>query len=177
MANDCARGGSIRFDFQYPVKLNKIGLMDVDERKYDFIELYTVNGERHRHDANGYGDNSIETIKFNVDDVKTLIVTFPGSGAIRYIDFCHDCGNLDRAREKAVDKFYPPPGRRPYENSNSAKYLDGIIDDLNKAVSTHLTFKVNKKYRSRRGHCLKDQDVAVFYEMKTSTPVMAKSCK
>ena len=175
-ANDCGYGGSIRFDFRYPVKLNKIGLMDVDEDKFDFIELRTVHGETHKHDANGYGNNSIETIKFNVDDVTTLIVTFPGSGAIRYIDFCHDCGDVDEAREKAVHKFYPSPHKRPYENRNSAKYLNGIVDNLNNAVSTHLTWKVNHKYRSRPGHCLENQDIAVFYEMETSTPKRASKC-
>ena len=176
IANDCYGGGTIQFDFRYPVKLNKIGLMDVDEDKFDFIEIHTVHGEMHKHDAKGYGNDSIETIKFNVDDVKTLKVTFPASGAIRFIDFCHDCGNLDQERENAVEAFYPSPHTRNYENSDSAHYLDGIAESLGNAVSTHLTWKVNQKYRSRAGHCLENQDVAVFYEIKTSTPVGASKC-
>ena len=34
----------------------------------------------------------------------------------------------------------------------------------------------NSTHQQRNGHCLKDQDVAVFYEMKTSTPAGASRC-
>ena len=83
VASDCQRGGKIHFVFRYPVYLNKIGLMDMDEKIFDIIKVVTDTGEEHVHFANGYGDNSIETIQFNLNDVKWVTVTFPNSGAIR----------------------------------------------------------------------------------------------
>ena len=94
----------------------------------------------------------------------------------RFIDFCHDCGDLDRLREKAVDAFYPSPTDKHYENANSEQHLESLIPDLTKAISTHLTHQVNHKYRHDSGHCLYHQDLSVFFEMATSTPKSADQC-
>ena len=175
-ANDHNRGGKIVFDFRYPVKLRKIGLMDFAEWSGEWIEVKTKDGRVQKHRFKGYGENSIEEVQLNRNDVVKLTVNFPGSGAIRYIDFCHNCGTHDRERQKNVDHYYPAPRSRHYENKASVLRFLEMIPDLNRAL-VRIVGGVVRRYTSNRHHCLFQKSPSVAVKVLVSSPVGAMNCR
>ena len=175
-ADDNARGGKIVFDFRYPIKLKHMGLMDVDESPGDWIEYQTTDGKKHKHHVRGYGDNSIEKIKFFRSKVKKLTISFPGSGAVRYLEFCHDCGKDQRKRENDVDRYYPSPTQRAFENADSVEAFLAILPQVNRELS-NLCERTLRQYTSNRNHCLYYKNPTCHVQLLVSTPVNANNCR
>ena len=169
-------GGKMVFEFRYPVHLRKIRLMDADEGIGDYITVWTRDTGVHKHLIKGYGDNSIETIGFNLKKVYRVEIFFPGSGAVAFIDFCHMCGEEERQREEEIDQYYPPPDVRDYENEESIAQLQAMIPELNAALTTILQVGL-RPYSIQPNHCLYRKSPKVIVQLLPSTPVSANDCR
>ena len=177
------KGGTLVFDFRYPVTLNSIGLMDADDGAGDHITVYSYpkrGNHKEKHFIKSYGDNSIETIQLNRKNVYRLDVFFPGSGAVRFLDFCHICGEEARERQTDIDGYYPAPQSRGYENKDSVAYFLSIVPELNDRLSRILEDALRDRYvnnRNERSHCLYRKDPKAVVAIQVATPVSANNCR
>jgi hypothetical protein len=110
-------GGTITFDFDNPVQLYEIVLIDVDMVEISTMKCYA--GGRMMADVQPYpaGDNSCQRIGFGAEKVDRLEVSFTGSGGIAELSFvpCREEVVFDRtltgiplwmrAGEKMSDQF------------------------------------------------------------------------
>ncbi len=91
--DDDAAGGTITFDFAYPVRVDEVGILDIDEGLAGTVTardgLGMVIGSIGM--ANDLGNNSVQTVELGVSGVRSLEIHFPGSGAVSGIVFCADC--------------------------------------------------------------------------------------
>jgi hypothetical protein len=88
--DDNSAGGTISFNFAQgkPVKLEHIGLLDMDKNNFDHIEVYTWKGEHKIINFQGYGKNSMIDVIVNIAEMKQLVVYFVGSGAVAEVGLC-----------------------------------------------------------------------------------------
>jgi hypothetical protein len=88
--NDCPNGGSITFEFELPVTMRAIGVMDMDSPTSGRIEFQTVDSGIKTYPVSGLGDNSVEQIVFGnqVGTVTSVQLLFSASGAIPFFCFC-----------------------------------------------------------------------------------------
>lgn len=86
--DDEAHGGTITFTFDNAVRIDHIGLLDIDtnENGGTVVTLMTNSGQQSFNIA-ALGNNSFQQIPIDVDEVTSLVVTFPGSGAITELKF------------------------------------------------------------------------------------------
>lgn len=89
--DDSARGGSITFDFDEPVLVSDIGMMDIDETGQRMRFKYSTSRWRETFRYVGFGDNSVQRVIANKRNVKQLIVVLESSGAITELNFCPKC--------------------------------------------------------------------------------------
>jgi hypothetical protein len=90
--DDSANGGTIIFTFDYAVRVDDVGILDIDDSSAaGTIKAYS--------DANGatliatgkmlgLGDNSVQTVGVNASSVRRLEITFPASGAMASLVSC-----------------------------------------------------------------------------------------
>lgn len=91
--NDHRFGGYVLFNFEVPMIVKEIGLLDNEENTKFDVEL--ADGSTRSILAGQGGDNSYEGIvfgEFGLADVTRLQVTFGGSGAITHLDLEHISG-------------------------------------------------------------------------------------
>ncbi|MCB1877244.1 MAG: RICIN domain-containing protein, partial [Chromatiales bacterium] len=88
--DDNAGGGMLIFSFAQAVRLDSLGILDIEE----------AGGSVQAFDASGaliasvplqtYGDNSFQRVALNAMGVSTLKITFTGSGAVTDLAYCLD---------------------------------------------------------------------------------------
>ncbi|MDO6736058.1 SdrD B-like domain-containing protein [Octadecabacter sp. 1_MG-2023] len=109
--DDNAHGGSITFDFDNPSDIHDIKLLDIEEAG-GTIDLFDEDGNLIKTvDIPAAGDNSIQTIKLDAQDVDSMVINLVGSGA--------------------VDDLCFMPGEEPPLGSLSGRYF---IDENNNDV-------------------------------------------
>ena len=88
--DDNAGGGTITFDFAYPVRVDKVGILDIDEGAGGTVTAFDGAGSTigSAAMANNLGNNSAQTVLLGVSGVRRLEVFFPGSGAVSEVIFC-----------------------------------------------------------------------------------------
>ena len=177
-ADDNARGGRIVFTFRYTVTLREVGFMDMLERNADYIKLTLEGNQIHRHDIVGYGKNSISTMQLNLQKVKKMEIFFRGPGAIRHVKFCHDCGTRERERTVSVQKYYPSPQVRSYENQATVQEATFEFNSVMIYLRAYLKIRMWTEYNkpNKRNHCLYRKYPDVYIQMLASTPVAANNC-
>ena len=175
-ADDSSEGGRIAFDFRYPVTLRSVGIMDADDVLMRWLEVTTVDGDVHKYSVKGFGQNSIETIEFNRKKVKKLVVRIPSSGAVRFVDFCHECGEEEEIRQRAIDEYYPDSSERDYENKASVAHFEDLVPKASNAVAKKLEQAV-RQFTRDRNHCFYRKTLSVDVELVPSTPVNANDCQ
>ena len=88
--DDNAGGGTIIFDFDFPVRVEEVVILDIDEGMGGDIVAYDGGGSMIGMGimSSVLGDNSVQTVAVGADGVRSLEVFFPGSGAVAGIVFC-----------------------------------------------------------------------------------------
>jgi hypothetical protein len=82
-------GGNITFSFVSPViELISIGLMDIAEDENTFLEVKYSDSSSKVIPLNGDGDNSVQNVTIDEEDVNSLTVSMAGCGAIRFVCAC-----------------------------------------------------------------------------------------
>ncbi|WP_182870577.1 SdrD B-like domain-containing protein [Rhodopirellula sp. JC639] len=86
--DDEAHGGTVTFTFDTAVRIDHIGLLDIDsdESGGTVVTMMTNSGQQSFNIA-ALGNNSFQRILIDVDEVTSLVVTFPSSGAITDLKF------------------------------------------------------------------------------------------
>jgi len=85
--DDDSHGGVIHFDFT-SVKVLEIGLLDIEDDEDGTITIVTVDGTEKTIGVDGLGNNSVQNVSIDVDNVSRLSVTLAGSGAVTFISIC-----------------------------------------------------------------------------------------
>ena len=175
----CNSPFTIKFEFKYPVNLNKIGLLDVDGEQSVKVVVRLIDGTVMEFWAQDGGPNSSQKMSFQgVKRVESMEVTFESGGAVQFIDYCHNCGDEAAIRKKLLDGYYPMAADRDTENSDSVAYFETLVSDLSAAIGTKLGQAVNDKYRHTVGHCLYTENVGVNAVVTVSTPIeTARVCE
>lgn len=177
-SDDNIFGGTFYFEFKYPVYLKQLGLFDIDYRpRGDEIKIIREDGSHSLHAFASNGDNSVETVELNVRNVKKLELRLRGPGAVRFINFCHECP-LDReALRLRLANFYPSSLARSFENSDSVSYFrDILIPGLEYELSQVLTHEVRLDSLNSEDKCFYDKEPTVEIKFTPSTPVPAQTC-
>ena len=175
-ADDCIYGGTIVFEFRYPVTLNSIGLFDVDGGYGNHVNLVFENGDEQRHYVHGMGDNAIEEMAFDKKKVVKAEFELFGPGALRWIDFCHDCGDEEEDRNTAVHGYYPDVQTRAIENQQSVMNFEEALPLINEKLSMEVQTAVAARFYGDPGSCLYRKHVKTNIEIVVSTPIAANSC-
>lgn len=88
--DDWANGGRIIFDFEDPVTLGKVSILDVDEGNGGWLKSFDgVGNIVQEFSLLSSGDNNIKDYIFSeeFDNVEQLVLKLPGSGAITRVEF------------------------------------------------------------------------------------------
>jgi len=80
------------FTFVHPVKIEDVVLMDMEET--DYITTTTEDGQVTAFPYYGEGDNSVQSVPIDVENVVNLEVGFPGSGAVGGLNLCFACADV-----------------------------------------------------------------------------------
>ncbi len=89
--DDNGAGGTITFDFAYPVRVDSVGLLDLDEGSPGSVTARDAGGSVIGSGlATSLGNNSVQTVLLGVIGVRSLEIYFPGSGAVTGLEFCID---------------------------------------------------------------------------------------
>jgi hypothetical protein len=83
-------GGTLTFSFDTPLLISDIGMMDVDEENQR-LKVTFADGVSETFTFSGFGDNAVQRVQMNKQNVIKVEVMFPGSGAITEINFCPEC--------------------------------------------------------------------------------------
>jgi hypothetical protein len=85
--DDNRGGGVITFDFSPPATyVYQIGLMDVEEATTSITVVY--DGGEVTLDVPPLGDNSVQTLTIDIENVSQLKLNLTGSGAVTFLSFC-----------------------------------------------------------------------------------------
>jgi hypothetical protein len=90
--DDNGTGGIFRFDWDEPVSIEKIGLLDIDTN--ESVRVITVDADNNRIDehriSKGAGNNQLQDLIIDDDGVYGMVVQLSGSGAITDVIFAPD---------------------------------------------------------------------------------------
>jgi CSLREA domain-containing protein len=94
--NDNREGGTITFDWDSPVRLNQIGILDIDTYEDgSTVTTFDISGNViDTYDLQTLGDNSFQIVSMDDIDVSRMEVFFSGSAAITEIDFDNAYQNI-----------------------------------------------------------------------------------
>lgn len=84
---DDRRSGVIHFDFM-SATVHEIGLFNVQHDDDATIAVVTIDCTEKTIAVDGLGNNSVQTVTINVDNVSRLSVSLTGSGAITFVSLC-----------------------------------------------------------------------------------------
>jgi hypothetical protein len=87
-------GGNITFDFDTPVLVSDIGLIDVDEGDQRLILTYE-NGSMEIFVYRGFGNNAVQRVIINKFFVKRMVVMLKGSAGVTVLNYCPICMTND----------------------------------------------------------------------------------
>lgn len=96
-APDDAIGGVITFTFDRPTSVDNLTVIDVDENGSN-LTVVTLSGTTVI-PLQRLGDNSIEVIDVNMNDVISMTLDMVGSGGVCCLEYCLDCVNLNFATD------------------------------------------------------------------------------
>lgn len=83
-----AVGGVITFTFASPVKVISTAFIDQEAEEAVFVNGYGADGSLTQSEVvNGLGDNSVQTISLNWQDIARLEVDFSGSGGVVHLAY------------------------------------------------------------------------------------------
>jgi len=91
LADDSSAGGTMIFNFDQPVRVHQIGILDIDDEDGGNAKLYDGDNNLlqcvfyHR-----YGENAFENLGVDVRDVRRVEMFFTGSGATASLLFCQE---------------------------------------------------------------------------------------
>ena len=89
--DDNASGGTLIFDFDNPVQLDEVALLDIDTNESSAITLLDTSGNVIRAVTTiGSGDNTLQTVMLDADNVARMEIAIDGSGAVTEVVFCRD---------------------------------------------------------------------------------------
>jgi hypothetical protein len=83
-------GGNITFDFETPVLVSDIGLIDIDEGDQKLIFTFKDGGIE-SFAYQGLGDNAVQRVIVNKFLVKKLVVVLTGTAGVTVLNFCPIC--------------------------------------------------------------------------------------
>ena len=86
-ADDNSSGGSIAFDFDYPLTVFSVGLLGV-EGDADIIEIVKQDGSTRYARVKDLGKNSMQWLSLGDKNVKRLVIHFESGGAIAGLNLC-----------------------------------------------------------------------------------------
>ena len=117
--DDNAAGGTINVEFEDLVSVNSIGLLDIDEgprvaerrkgtREFDepgsSLTFYDENSNPiETVEVDSLGDNSLQEIAIDLDDVSSFDIDLTGSGAVTGIDYSTDRTDAYNNTDVATD--------------------------------------------------------------------------
>jgi hypothetical protein len=84
------KGGNITFDFDKPVFLSDVGLINVDESLQNLLFLY-ADGSSETFAFIGLGDNSVQRVIANKFRVRRLVVILKGTAGVTVLNYCPVC--------------------------------------------------------------------------------------
>ena len=106
--DDNAFGGTIIFDFTPQAEtVYAVGVMDIDGSDSKISVEHGDGSTSEPKTIHGLGENSVQTIPVNLENVSRLSVFFPGSGAVTSISFCHRATQPDTALPGAAPTDIP----------------------------------------------------------------------
>jgi uncharacterized repeat protein (TIGR01451 family) len=116
--DDNAKGGTMQFDFDDPVRVTGVGLLDIDQKEKK-VTVETFEGDRliQSYAAQNLGDNSFQTLDLSGELVDQLNVNLVGSGAVTAIDFNSIFKNTGSVTANFSDVFVTASDASHYENS------------------------------------------------------------
>ncbi len=121
--DDNAAGGTLIFTFTHPVRIDQVGILDIDEGMAGTVTAFDAGGANIGavSMAGSLGNNSVQTVNVGAAGVRRLEVYFPGSGAVTDLVFCADCRAV-----QVQDNF----DSVSYNNNNGADdWAAGWIED------------------------------------------------
>ena len=144
--DDNSAGGTLSFSFQQgkPVKVEHIGLLDMDRNNFDHLEVYTWADEHTIINFQGEGANSVIQVPVNIENVKKLDVYFVGSGAVSEIGFC-----LEEATSPLACSVF----EHRFESQCNIGYFD--VDNIKVIQSSDtatITFALEHSFNSSLSH-------------------------
>ncbi len=80
--DDAASGGTFVFEWDNPVDFKSIGIMDIEEPGSRIITYDADGNELGTYEIPPLGDNSVQTVDLNAQNISSMKVFFRGSGAI-----------------------------------------------------------------------------------------------
>ncbi|MFT4539441.1 MAG: hypothetical protein ACI835_001888 [Planctomycetota bacterium] len=121
-------GGVITFDFDNPITICSITVVDIDDGDLSWLEFHQQGGGINVIPLQNMGDNSVQTIGFTEDDVMRLEVHFGGSGGIGGLELspCPLLVNLD---EEPLG--VPMDLQRGEQITNQFAFLDVTVSAVN----------------------------------------------
>jgi len=86
--DDNARGGTMTFEFDEPVDINTVGVIDMDSNEGQSRVVTTdVNGNQQTVFVEELGENSFQALQIFDEDVVRMDIIFTGSGAVSEVTF------------------------------------------------------------------------------------------
>ncbi|MEE8525564.1 MAG: hypothetical protein V3T72_16635, partial [Thermoanaerobaculia bacterium] len=99
--NDYDGGGTLIFEFDFPVFIDAVGILDIDGGT---IEAFDAGGSPvGSAPIADLGDNSTQAVFLGAADVERLEVTFARGGAVSEILFCADPSTIDLVKDGELD--------------------------------------------------------------------------
>jgi len=87
--DDEAQGGWIYFDFDMPVRVGELTVLDVDTYESSYVECRDENNLMvESAPLHNMGDNSRQVMHMQANTVRRLVVRFGGSGSVTNLRFC-----------------------------------------------------------------------------------------
>lgn len=104
--DDEAKGGHIQFNFEFISTVQSITLVDIDsnENGGSVMVMTTSSGDTITISIEALGDNSVQTIAVDLDDVTDFKVELVSSGAIATIDYCLGTEPVPEPEEEVIDE-------------------------------------------------------------------------
>ncbi|MEO1529412.1 MAG: Ig-like domain-containing protein, partial [Planctomycetota bacterium] len=88
--DDNANGGVLAFEFAQPMAIDSIGLLDIDDSSSS-VKLFDTSGTLiSQVYALDVGNNGLQRLQLDAEDVSRLEVHMTGSGAVTDLEFCAD---------------------------------------------------------------------------------------
>ncbi|MEM6471605.1 MAG: putative Ig domain-containing protein, partial [Planctomycetota bacterium] len=107
--DDDASGGTFIVTFDHPVRMDELGLLDLDSGEDSTITLFDVGGKViGTTTMTGLGNNAAQTIVLDANNVARMEVELAGSGAITDLVFCRNLLAMSVFGDQTADEgdFY-----------------------------------------------------------------------